>query len=63
MSKKIKYLVAPNPLDTNLTKEINGFNESFKKTLTKTLLILAADIFQIHLPYVNHMQIRIYQRK
>ena len=31
MSKKIKYLVAPNPLDKNLTKEINGFDESFKK--------------------------------
>ena len=39
------------------------FSVFFKKTLTKTLLILAADIFQIHLPYVNHMQIRIYQSK
>ena len=37
MSKKIKYLVAPNPLDKNLTKEINGFDESFKKTKTKVI--------------------------
>ena len=35
MSKKIKYLVAPNPQDRNLTKSINGFDESFKKTKTK----------------------------
>ena len=26
MSKKIKYLVAPNPLDKNLTKEINDLD-------------------------------------
>ena len=38
MSKKIKYLVAPNPLDRNLTKEINGFDESFKKTKTKVII-------------------------
>jgi len=38
MSKKIKYLVAPNPLDTNLTKEINGFDESFKKTTAKVII-------------------------
>ena len=38
MSKKIKYLVAPNPLDKNLTKEINGFDESFKKTKTKVII-------------------------
>ena len=38
MSKKIKYLVAPNPLDKNLTKEINGFDENFKKT--KKMLLL-----------------------
>jgi FdhD protein len=38
MSKKIKYLVAPNPLDKNLTKEINGFDESFNKTKTKVII-------------------------
>ena len=38
MSKKIKYLVAPNPLDKNLTKEINGFDESFKKIRTKVII-------------------------
>ena len=37
MSKKIKYLVAPNPLDTSLTKEIDGFDQSFKKTKTKVI--------------------------
>ena len=31
MNKKIKYLVAPNPKDKNLTKEIGGFDENFKK--------------------------------
>ena len=41
MSKKIKYLVAPNPLDKNLTKEINGFDESFKKTKTKVIIELS----------------------
>ena len=38
MSKKIKYLVAPNPLDKNLTKEINGFDENFKKIKTKVII-------------------------
>ena len=30
MNKKIKYLVAPNPQDKNLTKEIDGFDETPK---------------------------------
>ena len=38
MSKKIKYLVAPNPLDTSLTKEIDGFDQSFNKTKTKVII-------------------------
>ena len=38
MSKKIKYLVAPNPQDKNLTKEINGFDENFKKTKIKVII-------------------------
>jgi len=38
MSIKIKYLVAPNPLDKNLTKEIDGFDENFKKTRTKVVI-------------------------
>ena len=38
MSIKIKYLVAPNPLDKNLTKEIDGFDENFKKTRTKVII-------------------------
>ena len=38
MSKKIKYLVAPNPLDKNLTKEINGFDENLKKIKTKVII-------------------------
>ena len=38
MSKKIKYLVAPNPQDKNLTKKIHGFDENFKKTTTKVII-------------------------
>ena len=38
MSKKIKYLVAPNPQDKNLTKKIDGFDENFKKTTTKVII-------------------------
>jgi len=38
MNKKIKYLVAPNPEDKNLTKEIDGFDENFKKTKTKVII-------------------------
>ena len=44
MSKKIKYLVAPNPLDKNLTKEINGFDENFKKTKTKVISFKKSNI-------------------
>ena len=38
MNKKIKYLVAPNPKDKNLTKEIGGFDENFKKVKTKVII-------------------------
>ena len=38
MKKKIKYLVAPNPKDIKLTKEISGFDENFKKTKTKVII-------------------------
>ena len=38
MNKKIKYLVAPNPQDKNLTKEIDGFDEDLKPTKTKVII-------------------------
>ncbi len=38
MNKKIKYLVAPNPKDKKLTKEITGFDENFKKIKTKVII-------------------------
>ena len=38
MSKKIKYLVAPNPLDKNLTNEIHGFDKNSKKIKTKVII-------------------------
>ena len=38
MNKKIKYLVAPNPKDKKLTKEITGFDESFKIIKTKIII-------------------------
>ena len=38
MNKKIKYLVAPNPQDKNLTKEIDGFDENLKPTVTKVII-------------------------
>ncbi|MBT36201.1 MAG: sulfurtransferase FdhD, partial [Rickettsiales bacterium] len=38
MNKKIKYLVAPNPKDKKLTKDITGFDESFKRIKTKVIV-------------------------
>ena len=38
MNKKIKYLVAPNPQDKNLTKEIDGFDENLKPIKTKVII-------------------------
>ena len=38
MEKKIKYLVAPNPQDKELIKEINGYDENSKKTKTKVII-------------------------
>ena len=38
MNIKIKYLVAPNPEDKHLTKEIDGFDENFNKTKTKVII-------------------------
>ena len=55
MSKKIKYLVAPNPLDKNLTKEINGFDESFKKTKTKVIIERDLTI------YLNNQETSVYE--
>ena len=46
MSIKIKYLVAPNPLDKNLTKEIDGFDENFKKTRTKVIIKRSYNLFK-----------------
>ena len=45
MNKKIKYLVAPNPQDKNLTKEIDGFDEDLKPTKTKVIIEKDLTIF------------------
>ena len=51
MNKKIKYLVAPNPQDKNLTKEIDGFDENLKPTKTKVIIEKVLTI------YLNNQEI------
>ena len=57
MPKKVKYLVAPKPKDTKLTKSISGYDENNKKIVAKVIKEKSLTIFLNNQEIVTLMSI------
>ena len=57
MPKKEKYLVAPKPKDTKLTKSISGYDENNKKIVAKVIREKSLTIFLNNQEIVTLMSI------